>query len=462
MKKLLLFSLLLSVQPTFSQQTIPVFQAKKDSAEYTHVQAAIREIFASGQTANNQALDSLLRLQASLRSKIIGYKTIYQANASFTPWHDLELGKVKAEAITKLSVSGKQIKKLPASLYACEKLNELELVNTAVKKLPKKLGTLANLETIYVYNNTPNGRLALGKNKTTKQLMLRGLETKAMPRSFRKFVGLKELDLSANIGLTQFPGIYKNPALEKLTLIGNQLTLTDLRGKKSSVQELNLIGNKITHVPPAIANFPELKKLILSNNPLTTIDDAIGKLSLLEELAFYNCKLTELTPAIEGLKNLKQIDLYFNQLSKLNVDASKLTSLEILYLSNNQLTSLPDNLGSIATLQELYISNNKISYLPESISQLTNLRVLRMNNNYFASFPYGVVQLKNLENLDVSRNDLQSIPDELARFEKLQIFALVGNPWERKDTILKIAEELRAKGTVVHLNTLEEAVEDNR
>lgn len=462
MKTLLFPGLFLTVTIALSQQTVPIFSTPKDSVEYSQIQLAIREIFSAGQVANNQALDSLMRLQASLRSRITGYRTIYQPNASFTAWHDLETGKSKAADITKLSLAGKQHKKIPSSVYACHNVQELELVNTSLKRLPKKLNRLTRLETVYLYNNKTKGKLALGKNKTVRQLMLRGIEAKAMPRSYKNFVGLVELDLSANIGVNKFPDIFKNASLEKLTLIGNQLTLEDLPDKKSSLHEINLISNKLTTVPAAIANFPELRKLTFSNNPITSIDAAIGRLSKLEELAFYNCKLTTLTPGMEGLINLKQIDLYFNQLSSINIDLSKLKSLEILYLSNNQLTALPETLGDVSTLRELYISNNKISYLPERIAQLKDLRVLRMNNNYFASFPYGIVELANLENLDISRNDLQAIPYELATFKNLQIFALVGNPWERKESILKIAEELRAKGTVVHLNTLEVAVDDNR
>jgi Leucine-rich repeat (LRR) protein len=463
MKFTLLATLVLTHAGALAQQTVPVFSNKQDSVAYTQIQSTLQEIFRSNSPSDRKPLDSLIQLQAALRAKIIGYRTVYTPDKNYTPYEDLAQENVEASGITQLSISGEAFKRLPASIYKCSNLQELELVNTSIKRLPGKLKKLQKLENIYVYNNKPRGRMNLGKNTTTKEVVLRGMEARNLPRTYKNFSALERLDLTANIGLNKFPDIYRNTRLQKLNLIGNQVTLMDLSRKKSTIEELNLIGNKVERIPSGIANFPSLKKLVLSNNPLTALDPAIGQLTKLEELAFYNCKLSELPASMANLQNLRQIDLYFNQLSSVNISLTGLKNLEILYLSNNQLTALPEDLGSLTSLQELYISNNKISYLPESTANLNNLRVLRMNNNYFASFPYAILKLKNLENLDLSRNDMQQIPDELKTFEKLQIFALIGNRWEREDEVLQIAKILRSKGTIVHTSIEEgEETENNR
>lgn len=443
-----------------AQQSVPVFANKKDSIDYALVQTALRTITQNPSgNISQKTVDSLFQLQAELRAKIIGFKTLYRPKDSFTPYDSVQQGKVDKRTITAISFTDKSAKKLPAALYDCVHLEELELVNTSIKRLSKKLNSLTALKTIYVLNNTPSGRLRFGKNNVTKELMIRGVEAKHLPRSYKNLAALEELDLSGNIGVSTMPDIYKNKSLKKLLLIGNQLTLSNLRPKKVPLQELNLINNNVTAIPAQIAFFPELKKLVLSNNPVATIDPAIGQLKELEELSFYNCKLTELSPGLGELKKLKLIDLYYNQLSAITISLENWQNVETLYLSNNTLTALPDDIHKLTSLQELYISNNKIQYLPESIASLSNLRVLRMNGNRFTGFPYALLHLTNLENLDISRNELRELPTELSTFSKLQIFVLVDNPWENKGDVLAITEILAGKGTIIHLNTLENEID---
>ncbi len=463
MKNRLVIALLfITVLVAEAQISAPVFKDKTDSTQYSQVQIAIRELVQQNPNSmeNRKKFDSLLTISNTLRAKIIGYKVIYKPNDEFTDYQDVLNGKVDPKQVTQLSFSNNSLKKLPKIIFECANLKELELVNTRVKKLPKKLGNLPELKSIYVYNHTPKARLRLAKNKTIEEVLIRGTEAARLPKKYKAFTSLRELDLSGNIGFNQFPAITQNKKLVKLNLIGNQLALNDLKKiRSSSLEELNLIGNKVTHVPAEIAHFPSLKKLVLSNNQVSHIDPAIGQLKKLEELAFYNCKLKELSKGIEELENLRQIDLYFNQLTAVSIDLSKLKKLEILYLSNNELTALTESIGQLSNLQELYLSHNKLNYLPKSLSNLSQLKVLRVNNNSLTTFPYEILSLKNLENLDISRTNLYGIPEELSTFDKLQIFALTGNAWEKDDDIIRIAEVLRKKGTVVHLNTLEDEVD---
>jgi Leucine-rich repeat (LRR) protein len=443
-----------------AQQTVPVFANKKDSTDYAQVQSSLQEIWRTNiNPVERKKYDSLLQLHTTLRSKIIGYRVIYSPNRTFTPIEDILLGKKEADSVKSLSISGKEIKKVPNLVFNCINLEELELVNTSIRKLPTKLNKLPHLKSLFVFNNKINKPLKLGKNKNIRELIFRGVEAEALPRTYKSFRGMQDLDLTGNIRLSKFPNITKNSALKKLSLIGNQIILTDIPDQNFALEYLNLMSNKISILPETINRFPKLQRLILSNNPISSIDPAIGTLTNLEELSFYNCKLSSLPVSMESLYNLKQIDLYFNNLTSINIDLSKLSRLEILYLSHNQLSALPENIGKLPNLRELYISNNKLSYLPESMRDLSALKVLRINNNYFTSFPYPIVNLENLENLDVSHNDLHEIPEEIISFNHLQIFALVDNPWENKDGILKLAEALRAKGTIVHLNTLEASID---
>jgi Leucine-rich repeat (LRR) protein len=454
-------AVLLVVFETHAQQQIPVFASKKDSVDYAQVQQALQDLLRTNAgPIKREVYDSLMYVQNQLRSRIIGFRVIYRPNREFTQYNDIKDNPEKASTLTQLSLSGKEWRKLPSTIYNCQQLEELELVNTSLKKLPARLKKLPRLKAIYVLNYASSKRLKLARNNQVKELIFRGIEAQLLPADYGRFMALEDLDLTGNIGLSAFPDIYRNTALKKLSLIGNQITLDDLPDKASSLEYLNVMGNKITRVPEQIGNFSRLQRVIFSNNSLESIDPAIGKLSRLEELSFYNCGLSSLPASIEQLTSLKQIDLYFNKLTTINISLDRLPALEILYLSNNQLTSLPEEIGSLPNLRELYISNNRLSYLPESMGNLSQLKVFRINNNYFTTFPMELLKLTGLENLDISRNDLRELPMELSQFENLQIFALVDNPWDYPDDILYLAELLRSKGTIVHLNTLDRAIDD--
>jgi Leucine-rich repeat (LRR) protein len=267
----------------FAQQSVPVFKERSDSVQYAAIQTEIMALFKSERNATSaKKLDSLFQLQASLREKIVGFKTIYSTDKDYTPYNHIKNGTAQPAHISKLSVTGSQ-KKLPRELFACSNLVELELVNTRVKKLPRKLGKLKSLKSIYVYNNQSPRQLRLSKNAITKELVLRGMKEKALPKSYKKFLALEQLDLSRNIGLEHFPDIYQNKKLVKLNLIENVITLTDLKGApNSTLQDLNLQKNRIQKIPDAIGSFTALKKLALNYNSIDYVSPAIANLKNLE------------------------------------------------------------------------------------------------------------------------------------------------------------------------------------
>jgi len=441
---------------TLAQQSVPVFKNKTDSLEYAKLQTAIQDIFKRERTDESaQALDSLFKLQFTLREKIIGYKTIYAPDKTFTLYEDVLTGKIDPTVVTKLSLSGNYTK-IPKRIITCTNLEELELVNTQVKKLPKNLMRLPKVKGIYVYNNQTKRSLKLGKNNVVKELLLRGMEANALPKSYKKLSALEELDLSRNIGLTSFPNVYQNKKLKKLNLLENNITLTDLKPiLQTSLIELNLQKNKIQKIPDEIGNFISLKKLSLNYNEITEVSEKIGALRELEEMSFYHNKLKSIPSGIYDLSTLKTIDLYYNEIERVDPEISKLKNLEILYLSNNQLVSIPDNVSELGNLRELYLSNNRLFMLPGSLKALKKLTILRVNDNKLTDFPEFVFDLPSIENIDISANSISVIPSKVTQLPKLSLFVLVDNPVNKEEVnISKIIEDLTAKGTIVHQNSV--------
>ncbi len=299
-----LFLVLVTVVVTgYSQRQSPIFASKEDSATFARTTRAIDAIVQSdpnGVMPGNplyKKLDSLRKIQLRLFDKIVGYRYEYTADKNFTPMSDLLSGKVKPGEITKLSLADSKSGSIPKKIYACTSLQELELVNTRIRRIPARLGKLSKLQRIYIYNNVSPRSLKLGKNRNVNTLVIRGTEEKRLPTSFRNFTMLNSLDLSRNINMTHFPEVYQNKSLRKLSLRENMLTLSDLKdGAGLPLQELNLMRNRIKTVPDDIGSFSGLRKLTFTYNEIETIPPAIGKLKQLESLSFYRNKLTELPP----------------------------------------------------------------------------------------------------------------------------------------------------------------------
>ncbi|KAL6095162.1 uncharacterized protein ACO6RY_16420 [Pungitius sinensis] len=135
------------------------------------------------------------------------------------------------------------------------------------------------------------------------------------PGSFRRFPGLKQLDLSQN-------------------------RLVSLKGGEFSglsvLEWLNLTCNKISHIhPDALDGLAGLKTLLLTHNALATFSQRIfASLPAIEEV---NLSLNKLQAfgcnGSAGSSTLSRLDLYANAVRRL--DASCFPALEYVRLSNN-------------------------------------------------------------------------------------------------------------------------------
>lgn len=452
------------------QQSVPVFRSPADSTGYILVQRQLTEIRKEMVNSTGKQRDSLslvhdnLMMQQMhlLNTGVIRFRTIYQSHPALTSYADMVAAGNPTHVRT-LSISGRNRKALPDSLFLCTNLEELELVNWKLRKLPRKLNRLKNLQEVTILNNQPSSPLRLPGNKSIKKLNIRGDEGNGkLPAKYRNLRNLETLDLARN-DLTAFPNVRGCKKLTKVYAAFNEITLDELRGRQpASIMDLNLSNNKIRVVPDAIAGFKNVKKLNFNNNQVERVGIGIRSLKHLEEISFYKNKLKDIPEPVYALPSLKVIDLYFNEIEKADVRLGQMQSLEILYLANNRIYTLPDNLGSLPRLRELYLHNNRISNLPRSVGELQQLTVLRINNNSILEFPSFLYRLQRLQNLDFSHNQITSLDLEHFDYKELKILALVGNPWNEstREALPALAQRLRSNyKTVVHLNTYTDPVE---
>jgi len=448
MKKAL-FCLLFSTAalPAFCQQQSPVFGNRADSVAFEEANARFMEAMRNPQL--DTQFDSLAARLMRLRNKAVRFRTSYQPTTWFTPYSRLPKD---LSTVTKLSLSGNQWTRIPDSVYLCTNLADLELVNTAIKVLPRQLENLKQLKKVSLLNNRPRGRLRLTQNQSLETLVIHDDETNHLPRRYGRLKQLETLDLG-RCALTKLPNLTGSKSVKRLVLNDNRIRLDKVRRQYLQLEELNLVANGITSLPSTIGSMKNLRKLNLNNNQITTIAPEISNLVHLEQLFLYRSSLKSIPPDLYQLKNLKAIDLYYNQLTQLDPEIANWSKLEILYAANNKLFTLPDNLGKLTQLRELYLHHNKLSSLPD-LGALDSLRVLRINNNFLVEYPHSLYGLESIENLDVASNQVQTFEEALFDYPRLRIISLKNNPIDpalRESVKQWAARATRSRNVVVHL-----------
>jgi len=186
---------------------------------------------------------------------------------------------------------GKKLEKLDKIRYssvgyqlnAQQQVIGLELYGCKLKELPKEIGQLRQLQTLYLGNSIIAQRLGLSSNQLTQ-----------LPKEIAQLQQLQELYLRDN-QLTQLPKeIGQLQQLQTLDLMENQLTqLPKEIGQLQQLQTLSLSSNQLTQLPKEISQLQQLQRLNLGRNQLTQLPKEIGQLQQLQTLSLHNNQLTQ-------------------------------------------------------------------------------------------------------------------------------------------------------------------------
>jgi len=445
----------------FAQELRPVFQSKADSIQFEQIRKMRMELMRPGLYAGQQmpVMDSLNKVEIELRKRIT-MKLVYRPKAAFTPYQDLKDGKVNPEEITTLSISNLKSTEVPAEVLKCTNLEELELVNTRIDKIPASLNQLEKLNVIYLFNNIPSGKLVLERNDRVSYLRIAGSNPEKLPNTYKNFTALDSLNLTRS-GAKKFPNISKNKKLVKLILIENNINLKQFKGNPN-LEYLDLRRNNVTVVPNKIhRKFKSLTSLSFNMNPVKKVKPGLGKLEKLEYLSFYANGITEIPEPVYQLRNLKTIDLFENRIEFVSPEIKNLQNLEILYLANNRLYSLPEEIGLLKNLRELYVYNNRMDTLPASMDKLDKLQVLWVNDNFFHTIPATTWRVKHMTYLDASQNFIKYVPDEVGQ-TKLSTLILSGYLMNKERENPELFEKLRKQGTqIIYYTTASDGPEED-
>ncbi|KAH8306593.1 hypothetical protein KR018_009007 [Drosophila ironensis] len=204
--------------------------------------------------------------------------------------------------------------------------------------------------------------------------------------------------------------------IETMLLNHNRLAgLPRLLQQFNNLKILDLSSNAITQLPEAVCQLP-LVTLIAKNNLLTNGSlpkSLLAKLgpnshggSTLKELNLSGNQLTHFPEQVTELRQLKYLYLGGNKISSISKDIWKMQSLHVLSLGGNLISEVPEAVGSLSQLQALVLCDNLIEILPTSIARLKNLKSLLLHKNRLRHLPKDIVALKNLTELSLRDNPL--------------------------------------------------------
>lgn len=237
--------------------------------------------------------------------------------------------------------------------------------------------------------------------------------TGTLPESITKLKELTSLDLSGNS--VEIDYMSKDfPKLESLVVHDNIASVNiDYIMKQYTLKTLNLSGCGVG------GEFPTYFVKGLLNLDLSycamegEIPSSIMNMSSLQILNLSGNRPTEIPSTIGALKMLKELHLHDTRIKSLPATIGEMTSLRQLVVTGNRLTALPPELSNLHSLMIISASGNQITTIDQDVIMAPNLMALSLNNNKITGeLPTYLTLAKNLYSLSLFGNRLSGTIDE--------------------------------------------------
>jgi len=201
--------------------------------------------------------------------------------------------------------------------------------------------------------------------------------------------------------------------------------------------EIDFSDKSLVSLEPDMSRMWTMKnitRLTLSNNKITELPPAIANLENMEILNLFNNCLEEIPVSLSGMPKLRILNLGINKLAKLPRGFGSFPCIEVLDLSYNTLSEagLPSNFWIMSTLRALYLSDNEFELISPDVKNLKNLRILALRDNELVDLPQEIGELGGLRELHLQGNRLTVLPPSLGHLDFLSsrsILKLDNNPW---------------------------------
>ena len=262
-----------------------------------------------------------------------------------------------------------QLDSLLSSYTTYDRLQQLIIVNSSLRHVPRFVCRLTTLKWLHISHN----RLAILPDNCFTNLSY-----------LRWFIASDNAIVTLQDGV--FDGLRN---LSNLDVSRNRISSIGSFSRLTTLESLYIDHNRLTRLPDnCFTNLSNLIILTASDNAIVTLQDRV----------------------FDGLTNLKMLDLSRNRISSI-ASVCRLTALEWLFIGHNRLTRLPDCFTNLSNLIDLIAFDNAIATLQDGVFDgLTNLKTLYLSRNRISSIA-SVCRLTALKRLFIDHNRLTRLPD---------------------------------------------------
>ena len=299
-------------------------------------------------------------------------------------------------------------------------LEVLNLQNTEITALNSHIfENNSKLWLLLLPNNNLDDRTFHGKNggilQHTPYLYLLDISLNDISNISKLFLNtpyLMQLDLGGN-AITEIP----NHTFEDLAML-QSLNLT-----QNPLGEGGLYGN-------SLSGLQRLNILDLSDCDLGIIpDDIFKETTSLVQLYMARNKLTHLPESLKSLRYLQLLDLNRNKITEIQTDDfGEMESMSFLKINSNEITYIPKNfLNKNPNVQEIYMEGNEIEEIEYgAFEDLDSLSLLDLSNNHIKDITLAFHLLPKLTYIFLNHNKITSI-DKWCFPPSTKILFLQGN-----------------------------------
>jgi len=354
----------------------------------------------------------------------------------------LSLKKLQTLKLTTNYSGSMKIYEIPAQVTRLKQLRYLDISHLPLRKEPKAIYQLRNLEVLKMKNVIP----IVDVKKTPREPNTGGFRSSMRGAYDLTLEGishlkkLKELDISHQTWRmkTLSTEITQLTNLERLNISSNwykSLPVGFKNLKKLKHLNLNQIINHIKNASLHLEYLGQLKleslHLQYAKNPASILD-LLSYPNHIKELDLSFCDLKKLPESLLQCTQIRKLDLSYNKLTDLPQDIVGFAQLETLDISNNSFEKFPSALGSLARLKVLDCSQGFLCYaetnlvLPDNFGQLKNLESLNLKGNVITSFPASFSQMTRLKSLNIDGIVVTTpIATQLAQLTNLEYLEII-------------------------------------
>lgn len=158
-----------------------------------------------------------------------------------------------------------------------------------------------------------------------------------LPESIKSLGRLRSLNVSHNqLEAIDFTGLHDCP-LTELNIASNRIRGTLVAasvGELSSLQLLDMRGNRISNLSEGPLSLPSLQTFLGSNNEMEALPDMSSWIELLTFITDYN-RLTVIPSGCTGLKKLRVMDFTGNNITTIEPSLGNMETLEVIKFEGN-------------------------------------------------------------------------------------------------------------------------------